>query len=98
MLEDSRERVSLTSVVDSGDGVSVEHTVEEGIGVFRELWEETDREMFWSVLQSVKRKRTAGKCSDVSGMAKTLVVYILHCTFTLMRTQGSSGRNSAFDS
>lgn len=36
--EVEREReLSLTSVVDSGDGVSIEHAVEEGVGVFREL-------------------------------------------------------------
>lgn len=35
--ERKRERGSLTSVVDSGDGVSVQHPVEEGVRVFREL-------------------------------------------------------------
>lgn len=29
--------VHLTFVVNSGDGVSIEHTVEEGVGIFREL-------------------------------------------------------------
>lgn len=27
-------------VVNSGDGVSIEHTVEEGVGIFRELYED----------------------------------------------------------
>ncbi len=36
--EIQRESVfCLTSVVDSRDGVSIEHSVEEGVGVFREL-------------------------------------------------------------
>lgn len=33
----------LTFVVDSGDGVSIEHAVEEGIGVFRKLRDDKDR-------------------------------------------------------
>ncbi len=37
------ERESLTSVVDSGDGVSIEHAVEEGVGVFRELRDDKER-------------------------------------------------------
>lgn len=41
--EKERESVCLTSVVDSGDGVSIEHAVEEGIGVFRELRDDKDR-------------------------------------------------------
>lgn len=35
---------SLTSVVDSGDGISIEHAVEEGVGVFRELRDDRESE------------------------------------------------------
>ena len=35
--------VYLTSVVDSGDGVSIEHAVEEGVGVLRELRDVRER-------------------------------------------------------
>ena len=40
--------VCLTSVVDSGDGVSIEHAVEEGVGVFRELRDVRERGVKYS--------------------------------------------------
>lgn len=38
----------LTSVVDSRDGVSVEHAVEEGVGVLRELQDDKKRGIKYS--------------------------------------------------
>lgn len=43
ITQSDRDSVCLTFVVDSGDGVSIEHAVEEGIGVFRELRDNKDR-------------------------------------------------------
>lgn len=44
VLERERALFSLTSVGDSGDGISIEHSVEEGVGVFRELRDDRESE------------------------------------------------------
>lgn len=48
-----KNTLCLTSVVDSGDGVSVEHAVEEGVGVFRELQDDKKTGIKYSDRKSV---------------------------------------------
>lgn len=51
-----RHSLWLTSVVDSCDGVSVEHAVEEGVGIFRELEDDKKRGIKYS-------SQTAAQCT-----------------------------------
>lgn len=50
-----RHSLWLTSVVDSCDGVSVEHAVEEGVGVFRELEDDKKRGIKYSSQTATQR-------------------------------------------
>lgn len=65
-MEKGKNTCGLTSVVDSGDGVSVEHAVEEGVGVFRELQDDKEGGRGSNIHQKPPRKTHTHPCEHTT--------------------------------
>lgn len=66
-----RHSLWLTSVVDSCDGVSVEHAVEEGVGVFRELEDDKKRGIKYSSQTAAQRTHIHTRTHPYTHTGKT---------------------------